>query len=307
VIGTGGFGTVYRGMHRWLRVPGAIKVIQCEPSDRLRSDFRREAQRQARLQAHPGIAQVRDFGFFTDTRVGAKLPYYVMDLIPGNQSVTRYAHNTELSMNERLRLFAQVCDAVQYAHDRGVLHLDLKPGNILVFPAAEGRPAQPKVIDFGIARAADPAMERRVRRGVSGTISYMSPEQTDASVPLDVRSDVYSLGVVLYELLTGWLPYEVGGRSEREAYRVVRDVPPDFDSPRAAKLPAAIRAILTKAMAKRPRNATNRPPRSHRTSARTCAAVFPKRLARALQRGRGRARAPGLRRTAGSWRPRSSR
>lgn len=251
VIGAGGFGTVYRGTHRWLRVPAAIKVIQCHASDRVRANFRREAQRQARLQAHPGIAQVRDFGFYTDARVSDRLPYYVMDLIPGSQGLTDYADRAGLGIPERLALVAQICDAVQYAHERGILHLDLKPGNILVYPPTEGRPAQPKVIDFGIARAADPAMEIRARRGVTGTITYMSPEQTDPAMLLDFRSDVYSLGVVLYELLTGALPYPVPGKKATEAYAIIRETPPDLEGHAAARLPGPIRSILARALAKR--------------------------------------------------------
>lgn len=206
-IGEGGFGVVFRAQQTTpIRREVAIKVIKLGMDTR-EVITRFEAERQAlALMDHPGIARVLDAGA---TKTGR--PYFVMELVDG-LPITRYSDDHRLTIDARLRLFESVCEAVQHAHQKGVIHRDLKPTNILV-TEVDGRP-QVKVIDFGIAKA----MDRRLTDvslvtradALVGTPAYMSPEQTDdRESDFDTRSDVYSLGAVLYELLTGTTPLTV--------------------------------------------------------------------------------------------------
>src|SRR5678815_156314 len=163
-----------------------------------------EAERQAlALMEHPNIAKVLDAGA-TDTG----RPYFVMELVRGIK-ITDYCDQNNLSTDERLRLFSQVCHAIQHAHQKGIIHRDIKPSNILVTVDEPGAVGSPKVIDFGIAKATN--AERLTDKTLFtafeqfiGTPAYMSPEQAEMSgVDIDTRTDIYSLGVVLYELLAG--------------------------------------------------------------------------------------------------------
>ncbi len=252
IVGQGGYGIVYQGVHRWLKVPGAVKVMRHVLALERRPNFLREARRLALLRGHPAIAEVRDFGFYHEPESDANLPYFVMDLVPGGKSIADYADANNLDQTARLGLFVRACDGARYAHDLDIVHLDLKPANILVWPPARGRPAQPKIIDFGIARAADPGREIETHRGVSGTIPYMSPEQTDPQSVLDKRSDVYSLGVVLYELLCRHLPIDTRGRTSEQAINAIRFNEPDFDSRGPRNLPKSLQFVLRKALSKSP-------------------------------------------------------
>ena len=205
-IGEGGYGVVYRAAQSApLRRVVALKVIKLG-MDTQRVIARFEAERQAlALMDHPNIAKVLDAGATESGR-----PYFVMELVDGAR-ITDYADRQKLSTRERLDLFVQVCRAVQHAHQKGIIHRDLKPSNILV-AVHDGVPV-PKVIDFGIAKATqEPLGERTVSTGVEqflGTPAYMSPEQAGlGSRDVDTRSDIYSLGVLLYELLTGSTPFE---------------------------------------------------------------------------------------------------
>src|SRR5262245_55387072 len=201
VLGEGGMGTVYEAEQDSPRRTVALKVIRAGlASDLLLKRFAREAEILGRLH-HPGIAQVYDAGVAENGQ-----PYFAMELIAG-VPLDQYARDQALDVPGRLELVARVRDAVQHAHERGVIHRDLKPGNILVESSG-----QPKVLDFGVARAADADL----RDGTDltgtgqliGTVSYMSPEQVAASpAVLDRRSDVYALGVILFELLAGRLPH----------------------------------------------------------------------------------------------------
>ncbi len=224
LVAEGGMGRVYEGWQQQPGRPVAVKVMRAGlTSGSLLKRFEHEARILGRLR-HPGIAQIHTVGIHDVA--GRREPYFVMELIPHAASITAYAESHQLSVHERLELFRQVCLAVAHGHQRGVIHRDLKPSNILVDGGG-----QPKVIDFGIARSTDADMALTSLHTdvgqIIGTLQYMSPEQFDADPDeLDVRSDVYALGVVLYELLTGQPPYELRQKPVYEAARVVREATP---------------------------------------------------------------------------------
>lgn len=224
LIAEGGMGSVYEAVQEKPRRTVAIKAIrQGMASPTVSRRFQYEAQVLATLR-HPGIAQIFLVG--TISVDGVDVPYFVMEYVPQAETLTGYANARKLSTRERVALFRRVCEAVAHGHRRGIIHRDLKPGNILVDAAG-----QPKVIDFGVARSIDSdialtTMHTDVGQLV-GTLQYMSPEQFDADPnDIDARADVYALGVVLYELLAGKLPYAITRKSAFEAARVVREVDP---------------------------------------------------------------------------------
>ncbi len=221
VIGEGGMGVVFEARQEHPRRAVALKVLKpgLAGAEMLRR-FEQESQVLARLQ-HPGIAQIYEAGA-ADAGFGPQ-PYFAMELIQG-MPLQEYAESRQLTTRQRLEIMARVCDAVEHAHQRGIIHRDLKPGNILVDEAG-----QPKVLDFGVARVTDSDMQATRQTDVGqliGTLSYMSPEQVLADpLELDTRSDVYALGVVLYELLAKRLPYPVS-QLLHEAVRVIREEDP---------------------------------------------------------------------------------
>lgn len=224
LIAEGGMGRVYEGLQESPRRPVAVKVIRPGfVSSQVARRFSLETEILARLQ-HPFIAQIYSAGM-CDV-VGAKVPFFVMEFIPEALSITRYARQKRLTTKERLALFSKACEAVAHGHHSGVIHRDLKPSNILV-----DRVGTPKVIDFGVARCIDAKpgqMTALTDMGqLIGTLQYMSPEQIAGDPSkVDVRSDVYALGVILYELLTGQRPYEISQQQIFEAMRVVQETKP---------------------------------------------------------------------------------
>jgi serine/threonine protein kinase/TPR repeat protein len=205
-IGEGGMGVVYMAEQREPVVRKvALKIIK-PGMDSRQVVARFEAERQAlALMDHPNIARVLDGGV---TETGR--PYFVMDLVQG-LPITKFCDDAGLSTHERLRLFLEVCSAVQHAHQKGLIHRDLKPANILV--TLHGDKPVPKVIDFGVAKATQGRLTDKTLftsfQQFVGTPAYMSPEQTSLSgLDIDTRSDIYALGVLLYELLTGQTPFD---------------------------------------------------------------------------------------------------
>src|SRR5512136_1299265 len=205
-VGEGGFGFVYVAEQREpVKRRVALKIIKLGMDTR-QVVARFEAERQAlALMDHPAIATVFDGGSTPEGR-----PYFVMEYVKG-EPITTYCDEQRLGMKERLALFIHVCEGVQHAHQKGVIHRDLKPSNVLV-TLQDGQPA-PKIIDFGVAKAtSQPLTERTLftELGVMvGTPEYMSPEQALLTgLDIDTRSDVYALVVLLYELLTGALPFD---------------------------------------------------------------------------------------------------
>jgi serine/threonine protein kinase/tetratricopeptide (TPR) repeat protein len=226
-LGEGGMGTVWMAQQiEPVKRFVAVKLIKAG-MDSKQVIARFEAERQAlALMDHPNIARVLEAGATGDGR-----PYFVMDLVKG-APITAYCDEHHLTPRQRLELFIPVCQAVQHAHQKGVIHRDLKPSNVLV-ALYDGRPV-PKVIDFGVAKAAGhPLTEQSILTGfgaIVGTLEYMSPEQAEMNqLDIDTRSDIYSLGVLLYELLVGSPPFsrqETETVGLLETLRVIREKEP---------------------------------------------------------------------------------
>ncbi|MFO0857768.1 MAG: serine/threonine-protein kinase [Phycisphaerales bacterium] len=281
VLGEGGMGVVYEAQQEQPSRTVALKVMRWSlPSERLRKRFQHEAQALGRLQ-HPGIAQIFEAGSAPGPD-GRSLPFFAMEFVAGTP-LLEYAKEQSLDLRAKAELMAMVAEAVQHAHQKGVIHRDLKPANILVEnevtrtgtklsgASATHGGARPRVLDFGIARLTEPQSEATAGTGESGiasasapslvtdtgqllgTVAYMSPEQArgDASA-IDTRSDVYAMGVVLYELLTGQLPYDVRNKPITQAAAVIASAEATFDRERDNAIASELQTIVLKALEKEP-------------------------------------------------------
>lgn len=243
-IGEGGFGIVYAAeQERPVRRRVALKIIKLGMDTR-QVVARFEAERQAlAMMDHPGIAKVFDAGATPTGR-----PYFVMEFVKG-LPVTQYCDQKKLNLHERLELVIRICEALQHAHQKGVIHRDIKPSNLLVTTIDDK--AVPKIIDFGIAKATNARLTDKTIftefRQLIGTPEYMSPEQADqAGADVDTRTDVYAVGVLLYELLTGTTPFD-SARLRSAAYgelqRIIREEEPPEPSSKLRSLAGTIDSI----------------------------------------------------------------
>jgi predicted Ser/Thr protein kinase/tetratricopeptide (TPR) repeat protein len=247
VLGRGGMGVVYRAEQEQPRRQVALKVIRpgAVSADNLRR-FEHEVRVLGTLE-HPGIARIYEAGT-TGAAEGGQ-PFFAMELVQGRPLIA-YADKHRLGVRQRLGLMVKVCETVQYAHQKGVIHRDLKPENVLV-----DERGQPKVVDFGVARVTDGDL-RATHPGTDtgqlvGTLPYMSPEQVQGDPrSLDTRSDVYALGVLCYELLSGRLPYDLHGKAVLEAARAIAEEEPAPLSSVNKLVDRDLAAVVAKALEK---------------------------------------------------------
>ncbi len=245
-LGEGGFGSVFMAeQEQPVKRQVALKIIKLGMDTRqVVARFEQERQALA-IMDHPGIARVLDAGA---TETGR--PYFVMELVKG-EPIVEYCDKQSMSIPERLDLFSQVCAAVQHAHTKGIIHRDLKPSNILV--STQDGKAAAKVIDFGIAKATASKLTDKTlyteQRQLIGTPEYMSPEQAEGNLDIDTRTDVYSLGVILYELLTGTTPYngtQLKSAAYADIHRIIREIDPPKPSTRLSDNAATMTGVAAR-------------------------------------------------------------
>lgn len=250
VLGVGGMATVYEAIQDKPQRRVALKVMNRSMG---RTDayvrFLFETETLARLQ-HPGIAQIYEAGA-APLGPDGPAPFFAMELIPDAVPITVYAKRRAMPLREVIAMFASVCDAIHHGHQHGVIHRDVKPGNVLV-----DREGRPKVIDFGIARttesSTEPLTARTDLRQIVGTLNYMSPEQCKAGREIDIRTDVYSLGVLLYELVCGQLPHDLSNMPLPAALQAILNEPPRRPQLPPSRMSRDLEAIMLKALEKKP-------------------------------------------------------
>lgn len=250
LIGVGGMGIVYKGWHELMRRAVAIKVLRPQFIDDENSiqRFKREAQAAGKLK-HPNIITLHDFGVTDDG-----LFYIVMDLLEGHSLTELIRYKGYVGVDRSIKIFSKVCDALQHAHTNGVIHRDLKPGNIIICPTEYDKDFV-KLVDFGIAKTIsdeDRSSQSLTQNGeVFGSPLYMSPEQCLGRT-LDGRSDIYSTGVVLYEALIGHPPF-VGQNMISTIDLHIHEPPPRFSQVRPdLYIPERVEAVVLKALSKKP-------------------------------------------------------
>jgi hypothetical protein len=238
-VGKGGMGVLYRGVDPVLDREVAIKVMLVDFSDdteQMRPRFYREAQAAAKLQ-HSNIVTIFEFAEDNNT------PYIVMEFLRGTPLDVRMASPLPLSLDEKVHIVAQLCTALNYAHEQGVVHRDIKPANLFLLPDGTV-----KLLDFGVAKLTTSTLTRQ--GDVLGSVSYMSPEQVSGSDALDGRSDIFSVGVMLYELLMGRKPFQ-GDSPTSTIVKILREDPPGMET-LASTLPPRLISAMRKALAKDP-------------------------------------------------------
>jgi serine/threonine-protein kinase len=236
-VGKGGMGVLYRGIDPVLDREVAIKVMLVDFSDdteQMRPRFYREAQAAARLQ-HSNIVTIFEFAEDNNT------PYIVMEFLRGGGLDARMASPLPLTLDDKLNIIAQLCSALNYAHAQGVVHRDIKPANLFLLPDGTV-----KLLDFGVAKLTSSTLTKQ--GDVIGSVSYMSPEQLSGSDSIDGRSDIFSAGVVLYEMLTGRKPFK-GDSPTGTIVQILREEPPPVDEI-VAGIPPQLSAVVRKALAK---------------------------------------------------------
>lgn len=249
LLAAGGMGAVYIAEQRSPRREVVMKVLR---TDNWGADLKRRFDIESRVLAflrHAGIVQVYESGTH-ELDTGSIVHFFAMEYVPNALAITDFAAEHGLSIEDRIRLFLQVCEAVSYGHQKGVIHRDLKPTNILV---EEGGTA--KVIDFGIARSTDADIAVTTMHTepgqILGTLAYMSPEQCSANLQeIDTRSDVYSLGVILFELLTGRMPYDVSNMTIHAAVRVICETAPTNPRTLDHRVRTDLECVILKAIEK---------------------------------------------------------